>query len=189
MEKETKAQLTNNLIVLGATAVLMAGFVLAYLALAPKLLASGKARMLEGPMVPPVGGWAEGREIQFIHTETSDPEISKVLTEMMDSPVLTVPELADTPDELLAAVYVFTNGVEGPGPLGFQPDVFDSPPGTPGYRPMRAVHLVTWANERDARLLQSAAKVRELAAAGKLEIERPGVVVNMPFVSWPGGER
>ena len=36
-----------------------------------------------------------------------------------------VPALAEVPDSALANVYVFENGIEGKGPLGFQPDVFD----------------------------------------------------------------
>ena len=54
-----------------------------------------------------------GQKILFLHTETSDPKIAKILTDMMGSPVLVVPSLARTPKEMLALVYVFTNGVSG----------------------------------------------------------------------------
>ncbi len=37
---------------------------------------------------------------------------------MMGSPVLVVPSLAKAPEEMLARVYVFTNGLTGDGPLG-----------------------------------------------------------------------
>jgi hypothetical protein len=90
---------------------------------------------------------------------------------------------------MVATVYVFKNGVRGGGPFKFQPDVFDSPPGSDRSRPLRAVHLVTWKNERGARVLRSAAEVKEAEARGELTIERPGVVVNMPFLTWPGGRR
>jgi hypothetical protein len=133
--------------------------------------------------------YAEGQEIRFIHTEVSDPEIGKLLTEMMDSPVLVVPALAQAPEAMLAKVYVFTNGVEGMGPLGFQPDVFDNPPGMEGYSPLRSIILITWADESKARELKSAAEVAEAESAGEVTVEQPGVVVNMPFITWPGGER
>ncbi len=147
----------------------------------------------DAPTVPPVTGYAEGEEILFVHTEASDPDLAERLTEMMGgSPVLVVPALADVPESALADVYVFTNGVmpEGAmGPLGFQPDVFDNPPGTDGYSPLRAVNLVTWDDEQNARVLRSADEVLAAAEAGEVTIEQPGVVVNMPFLTWPGGQR
>lgn len=141
------------------------------------------------PAIPPVRGYLEGQEIQFIHTEASDTKVAEILTRMMGSPILVVPALAQAPEALLSTVYVFKNGVRGEGPFKFQPDVFDNPPGAPGYRPLRAVHLVTWKNERAARLLKSATEVKEAEAKGEVSIERPGVVVNMPLVTWPGGRR
>ena len=141
------------------------------------------------PTVPPGLAYAEGQEIRFIHTEVSDPEIAKLLTDMMSSPVLVVPALANAPEEMLAKVYVFTNGSQGMGPLGFQPDVFDNPPGAEGYSPLRTIILVSWNDESKARELKSAAEVAEAESAGEVTLEQPGVVVNMPFITWPGGER
>jgi hypothetical protein len=139
--------------------------------------------------VPPVKAFTEGTEIKFIHTEASDPKVAELLTEMMGSPVLTVPSLAKAPEAMLADVYVFKNGVKGRGPFGFQPDVFDNPPGTDGYRPLRSVLIVTWKNENAARELRSAAEVKEAANRGEVTIEKTGVVVNMPLLTWPGGRR
>jgi hypothetical protein len=142
-----------------------------------------------GPTVPPVKAYAEGQEIRFIHTEASDAKVAKLLTDMMQSPVLVVPSLAQAPAAMLANVYVFTNGVKGDGPFGFQPDVFEKPPGVQVYSPLRALHLVTWKNERSSRLLKSAAEVKEAEAKGEVTIHRPGVVINMPMLTWPGGQR
>ncbi len=141
------------------------------------------------PAVPTITGYLEGKEILFQHTEVSDPAVAKLLSEMVTSPVLVVPALAQAPPTLLANVYVFRNGVRGAGPFKFQPDVFDSPPGSEGYRPLRAIHLVTWTNDRSARLLKAASEVLAAEKAGEITIERPGVVVNMPLVTWPGGGR
>ncbi|SDY78576.1 hypothetical protein SAMN05661080_04604 [Modestobacter sp. DSM 44400] len=103
-----------------------------------------------------------GQEILFIHTE---PE---------------------APDSALADVYVFTNGVtpaDAPsGPMGFQGDVFLHVPGDPGYSPLRTVHQVRWNDDAKARLLRSAPEVTAAADAGQVAIERPGIVINMPFV-------
>jgi hypothetical protein len=73
--------------------------------------------------------------------------------------------------------------------MGFQPDVFDNPPMTEGYGPLRAINLVTWQDEASAREIRSADELRSAEARGELTIERPGVVVNMPMVTWPGGQR
>ncbi len=141
------------------------------------------------PAVPNVKGYLDGQEILFQHTEVSDPKVAELLTEMMKSPVLVVPALAQAPPALVADVYVFTNGVRGGGPFKFQPDVFDSPPGSDGYRPLRAIHLVKWKNEGAARVLKSANEVRAAEQGGEIVIEHPGVVATMPLVTWPGGSR
>jgi hypothetical protein len=152
-------------------------------ACAPQQSGPAKAELPAGK------AYAEGTEIYFIHTEASDAGVAEKLTNMMGSPVMFVPSLANAPDEALGNVYVFTNGIEGMGPFGFQSDVFDSPPGTDGYSPLRRLNAVTWRDETKARELTSAADVLAAQAAGELTIEQPGVVINMPFVVWNGGKR
>lgn len=140
--------------------------------------------------IPYTAGYVDGQRISFIHPEASDPKVADLLTEMLRSPVLVVPSLAQAPEAMLAEVYVFTNGVKrGEGPFKFQADVFDRPPGQEGYSPLRRVNLVAWKDEGKARELRSAAEVRAAEAAGEIEIKRPGVVVNMPLLAWPGGRR
>ncbi len=146
----------------------------------------------DAPVIPPVTGYSEGEQILFLHTETSDPGIAEILTDMMGSPVLVVPALAEAPEDLLAHVYVFENGLQpdGPrGPLGFQPDIFDHPPGTEGYRPLRTIVLVHWANPDEARILRSVSELEKAIAAGEITSKPTGIVVNMPFLTWPGGRR
>ncbi len=152
----------------------------------------GDMMVSDAPAVPPVAGYAEGEEILFLHTETSDPELARVLTDMMGSPVLVVPALAELPKAFLAKVYVFANGLQpdgARGPLMYQPDVFEAPPGQPGYTPLRAVVLVRWGDEAPPRLLTSAGEVERAEAGGEIALEETGIVVNMPFVTWPGGHR
>ncbi len=138
---------------------------------------------------PPVRGFYGGGEVQFIHTEVSDPDVAQMLTAMMGPEVVLVPRLAEVPDSVLASVYVFNNGIEGEGPFGFQPDVFDSVPGEAGYSPLRSVHLVTWKEGVAARELRSVEDVMQAESKGELTIARPGIVLNMPILSWPGGHR
>ncbi|MDQ4129394.1 MAG: hypothetical protein M3133_00125 [Actinomycetota bacterium] len=140
--------------------------------------------------LPPVRGIFNGQTVFFVHSEASDPYAAGLLTGMMGgSPVLLVPELASVPDLALAAVYVFTNGVRGEGPLGYQLDVFDSAPPDPSYRPLRRVHLVTWSPNSNPVALGSAQEILEAERLGALAIRPSDVVVNMPFLTWPGGQR
>ena len=148
-----------------------------------------KSEQMPTAMLPAGMAYADEKEIYFIHTEASDPEIATLLTDMMESPVLAVPALADVPESALADVYVFENGLEGSGPLGFQADVFDNPPGSAGYSPLRRLNVVTWLDPAQARLLTSAADLQAAEEAGELTIAQPGVVINMPFVVWDGGKR
>ena len=141
------------------------------------------------PTIPAGLAYSEGQEIRFVHTEVSDEKIAKLLSNMMSSPVLFVPALTEVPESTTAPVYVFTNGPTGMGPLGFQPDVFPYPPGDAQYTPLRSIHQVTWVDPGQARELKSAAEIREAEQNGDLTIEKPGVVVNMPFVTWPDGQR
>jgi len=151
-------------------------------ACAPKQSGPAKAELPAGK------AYAEGKEIYFVHTEVSDAGVAEKLTGMMKSPVILVPSLANVPDESLANVYVFTNGLAGSGPFGFQPDVFDNPPGTDGYSPLRRLNVIAWADETKARELKSAVEVLDAETAGELTIEQPGIVINMPFVVWDGGK-
>lgn len=141
------------------------------------------------PRLPPVKAYYEGEEVFFVHPEASDQDTAELLTDMMGSPVLVVPELEQVPDEALTRVYVFTNGVEGDGPLGFQPDVFDSAPGDENYSPLRRLYLVTWKDESEAREIKTLQGVIAARESGEVTIEPQETVVNEPFLTWPEGER
>ena len=145
------------------------------------------------PRFPPVFAYAEGEGIYFIHSEASDPKVVKMLTEMMGgSPVLYVPALSKVPRNLTARVFVFTNGITplGPrGPFGFQPDVFEAPPPSKEYSPLRRIVKVSWRKGTTPRLLTSAREVLEAVDEGELVLEETGIVVNMPLLTWPGGSR
>ena len=139
---------------------------------------------------PLVMAFYEGEDMFFVHTEASDEDVATMLTEMMDGPlVVLVPELAEATESLLADVFVFTNGLEGHGPFGFQPDIFDSVPGDENYRPLRAVNLVEWSEGAEVRELRTLADLKAAEGAGEVTITRPGIVVNMPVLVWKDGSR
>lgn len=163
--------------------------VLAFLVLALVLTACTAQGSGNFASIPAGKAYAEGKEIYFSHTEASDADIAAMLSDMMKSPVLYVPALAQVPAEALADVYVFENGQKGMGPLGFQPDVFNNPPGSDGYSPLRQIILVKWNDGAKARELKSVAEISAAEAAGEITTTKPGVVVNMPFMVWDGGKR
>ena len=140
-------------------------------------------------LAPLVKGYYDGGDLFFIHTEASDEQVAKMMTEMMGPQVVLVPKLAETPASLLAEIYVFQNGVEGMGPFGYQPDVFNSMPGTEGYSPMRTILLVNWNEDVVPRELRSVEEVLAAASQGEITINESGVVANMPVLVWPGGHR
>lgn len=179
-----------NLMILGTIVIIVVGFAVAYLSITPPGERATMGGMgAGGAAIPLVTGYAEGQEIHFIHTEASDAQVATMLTDMMASPVLVVPSLAQAPPPMVADVYVFTNGVEGDGPFGFQADVFDNPPGTPGYSPLRRLSRVTWIDPQAAWLLTSMEEIQAAEATGALTIDRTEIVVNMPMARWPGGQR
>jgi hypothetical protein len=139
--------------------------------------------------VPPGRAYLEGQEIYFIHTEVSDADVAKLLSDMMKSPVIHVPALSQVPASVLAEVYVFKNGVKGMGPLGFQPDIFTNPPGSTGYSPLRRLTLITWKDAANARELKSLSEIQSASSRGEITLEQTPVVINMPLITWPGGKR
>lgn len=160
--------------------ILLCALLLALLAACS--LARGMEKMPTAAL-PVNKAFADGKEIYFVHLEASDDIAAKELTDMMDSPVFYVSSLAKMPAEALANVYSFRNGVER------QVSVFDSPPGTDGYTPLRLVNIVVWANGVKAHELKSVAEIISARQAGELAITPTGIVVNMPFVVWDGGMR
>ena len=140
-------------------------------------------------LAPLVKAYHDGGDLYFIHTEASDSSVANMLTKMMGPKVVHMPKLAQTPDSLLADIYVFKNGIEGHGPFGFQPDIFGSVPGDPGYSPLRSIHLVRWNEEAEPKELKTVVALMEARTNGELTIEKAGIVVNMPVLVWPGGHR
>lgn len=69
---------------------------------------------------------------------------------------------------------VFMNGVEGPGPMGFQPSVFDFAAGDPAWSPYWEHYAYKWKDTATPKLLTSQADLFRARDAGELE-EFPGV--------------
>ncbi len=70
-------------------------------------------------------------------------------------------------------VNVFMGGIEGSGPMGGQPSVFDSSAGEPSWSPYWDHMTYVWREGADARVLTNESEVHEARDAGELE-EFPG---------------
>lgn len=145
--------------------------------------------VLTRPDFSPDDSYLDGERIQVLHTETSDSVLADTLSKMMNSPVIHVPSLAQASAAMLANLYIFANGKTGLGTRGFQPDVLDNPPRSAGYSPLRAVWLVTWLEPTASRELTSAAQIVAAQRDGRVRVEKTGIVINTPLLSWPKGKR
>ena len=136
------------------------------------------------PLTP---GYANGHEVFYISTEASDRDLANLMTNWSGARVVYAPSLANTPPAALANIYAFKNGIEGSGPLGFQPNVADSEPGNITYSPLWRIVLVQWKEGITPVELKSEREITVALQEGKLTIEPTKMVVNCPFIRWGGG--
>jgi hypothetical protein len=137
--------------------------------------------------IPLTRGFADGNEVFYISTEASDEGLSSHLTNITGFRVVYTPALANTPASALANIYAFSNGIEGEGPLGFQPNVADSQPGDPEYSPLWRMNMVEWQDGVTPRELTSEGEILAAQQSGEVAITVTEMVVNCPFVQWEGG--
>ena len=140
-------------------------------------------------IMPMIDGYHKGDMVYFVHTEISDSAMADMMSKMINFPTLYVPELKNIPEDQMARVYVFTNGVPGSEPYGggpfmFQIDVFDSIPGQAEYSQFRIPYLVTWNADAKPRILNSESKILKAESGGEITIEKSTIVVNAPMITW-----
>src|SRR5918992_1488587 len=137
--------------------------------------------------VPLMKGYENGNEIFFIATDASDNQTATQITNATGFKVNFAPLLAMTPEEARGQAYVFENGIEGEGPLGFQLPVINARPGQEGYSPLLQINLVRWNEGGQPTELRSEQDILTASNAGQLTITETGVIVNHPAVQWEGG--
>lgn len=131
---------------------------------------------------PIITGWYDGEPVDYILAEISDPDVAELMTMKTGFPVPVLTSLKDTPDSLLANLYLFMNGVAGPNPFDFQPNVIDSIPGDPGYSPLWLHTFVKWNDGATARELKSEKEILDAEDAGELTLEKTELVINCPVI-------
>ncbi len=119
---------------------------------------------------------------RYIVTDTSTPEMAPMMNIAASPPTQALQDVGAT-DE----IWVFGNGIPGPGVMGFQPAIFDNKATDPVWSPFWDHFTVVWKDEANARLLKTSAEIRELVESGELEqfngvpdSHPNGFVVNCP---------
>ncbi|HYL65904.1 MAG TPA: hypothetical protein VEU72_01980 [Nitrosopumilaceae archaeon] len=139
-------------------------------------------------VIPLVRGLYDGKDVFYITTEASDSDAATGLTKFTNFPVTFAPALANTPPAASANIYLFKNGIKGPGIMGFQPQIVDSIPGDAKYSPLWRVNVVEWKDPTSATMLGSEDEVLAAESNGKVTITPTHIVVNCPIVQWGGNK-
>ncbi len=137
--------------------------------------------------IPLVKGYENGNEIFFVGTDISDNRLADLATSISGFKVNFVPLLAQTPQDARGQVYLFENGIEGEGPLGFQAPVTNAQPGSEGYSPLQQVNFVRWTDQSAAVELKSIEDIMGHEGMGHLAVNQTDVVANHPAIKWEGG--
>lgn len=137
--------------------------------------------------IPLMRGYENGNEIFFIATDASDNQTAAQITNATGFKVNFAPLLARTPGEATGHAYVFENGIEDEGPLGFQLPVINARPGQQEYSPLLQINLVRWNEASQPTELRSEQDIISASNAGQLTITETDVIVNHPAVQWQGG--
>lgn len=157
----------------------------------PSLQAPGSTLKLSAASIPidipMTKAYENGNEIYIIATDASDRDLAGQLTNITGFKVNHAPLLAQTPDPARGQVYIFRNGIEGDGPLGFQIPVINAKPGDDGYRPLLQVNYVDWDDGAAATELKSISEIMDAEQDERLIVTSTEVIVNHPAVKWQGG--
>jgi hypothetical protein len=137
--------------------------------------------------IPLIKGYENGNDIFFIGTDVSDKKSADQLTEMTNFTVNVAPILSQTPESAQGQVYIFTNGVSGKGPNGFQLPVLSAKPGDEAYSPLTQVNMVTWKDTSASKEVKSVQEIMDAEKNGTIAINKTGITANHPAVKWEGG--
>ena len=133
--------------------------------------------------IPLAKGYEDGNEIFFITTDTSNELVAQQETEFLGFNVNFSPLLSQIPEASLSQAYVFTNGISGEGPFGFQIPVLSAKPGDSNYSPLLHVNTATWRDNSSAKILKSLQDIMDAEKNSDLTINKTGIIVNHPVIN------
>ncbi len=138
--------------------------------------------------IPMAKGYENGNEIFFIATDASDEKTAEQITKLTGFKVNFAPILSQTPESAHGQGFVFTNGIPGKGPLGFQIPVVSAKPGDEEYSPLLQLNTVTWKDGSSAKELKSVQEIMAAQQNGSVIVDKTSIIVNHPAIKWQGGE-
>src|SRR5437660_8630454 len=139
-------------------------------------------------VIPLVKGLYDKKDILLITTEVSDKAMKDQIGNFTGSPVNYEPNLTKSQD--IGNLWIFKNGVKGPGFMGFQASVVDSIPGDPHYTPLWKVSIVECKTTGGTppTILGSDDAIAQATSKGQITITPTKVVVNCPILQWGGNK-
>jgi hypothetical protein len=191
MNKRIKMKATTiGVVIVVATLIAVPLVIGKYALAAPTTNATSTMMKLTAPgsqvVIPLVKGLYDGKDIFLITTETSDKGVKDLIGNATGSPVNFEPNLTKSQD--LGNLWIFKNGVKGPGFMGFQASVVDSIPGDPGYTPLWKVNIVEWKKTSTPTILGSDDAIAAAASKNQITITPTKAVVNCPILQWGGNK-
>lgn len=119
---------------------------------------------------------------RYILTDTSGQPMADNMSIVQSPPTAQLADVGAT-DE----IWVFANGIEGPGVMGYQPGLFDHAAGNAIWSPFWNHFTVQWKDEAEAVIVTSSDQLREIIDSGAVDVfngvpaSHPnGFVVNCP---------
>ncbi len=119
----------------------------------------------------------DGSTIYYIATDASVKEVADQLGVIFVNKTGSALKNGASSD-----LFVFTNGINGTGPMGFQASIAGTNVGNEAYSPLWRIQTVTWNTPSEAEFLRTVQEIWSNVSDGKLKIDIAGVVVNCPFV-------
>ena len=123
------------------------------------------------------GFGSDGSTIYYIATDASKKDVAEMLG---------VTFVERTGSTLLSSassdLYVFTNGIKGSGPMGYQASIGSTNVGDEFYSPLWRIQATTWKDPSSAEFLTMTNQITSAGSKGALSTEVAGVVVNCPFI-------
>lgn len=137
--------------------------------------------------IPLLKGYENGNEIYFIATDVSDVNTASLLTNKTGFKVNYAPILSQTPESAKGQVFVFTNGINGNGSLGFQNEVMNTKPGDKNYSPLFQINLVRWNDNANVSEIRSIGQLNQSLQNNELTINKTDIIANHPAIKWNNG--
>jgi len=119
----------------------------------------------------------DGSTIYYIATDASVKEVADALGIVFANKTGSTLKSGASSD-----LFVFTNGIKGSGPMGFQASIAGTDVGDEAYSPLWRIQTVTWNNSSEAEFLRTVQEISSKGSDGKIKIDIAGAVVNCPFV-------